>query len=438
MTIVSTNLVITDPDNVLRTNAGIQVSDHEVRVPLATITNQKVLVNHHQGNDRLNATGVTASLSVIAAGGPGNDTLTGGAGADTLDGGDGDDDLNGGAGADTLLLTGSPHLGITTTGTFGSGTDVHSGFEQAVLRGDSRNNRLDASLTDIPVTLLGFGGNDTLLGGSAADQLDGGDGIDFAEVTGNNIVLTNASAPGSDADMLISIEGLQLIASGPNSVIDASAYSLGPVTIIGSSGNDTLRGGAGNDVILAGSGSDIVSGGEGDDFISGGSGSDTLSGNAGNDTIVGGRGRDLIEGNTDADILLGGGGPDTIRGGAGDDFVFGGSGPDSIDGDEGADTLFGGGGADNLAGGTGDDVFNGIPRDDSFNEVVGRDTIIGGNRPEARPAPVEMLILPLGESAELATFQPPEPPPFVENAGDIDHVFAALFSLDLPAGELGF
>jgi Ca2+-binding RTX toxin-like protein len=421
LTIVSTDLVITDPDNVLRTSVGLQVSDHEVRVPLATITSQSVVVNHNQGNDRLNAAGLSASLSLVAAGGPGDDTLIGGAGSDTVNGGDGDDNLNGGAGTDTLLVTGNPHLRITTTSTFGPGTDLHSGFERAILEGDSANNRLDASLADFPVTLLGLGGNDTLLSGSGVDQLDGGDGVDSVEIIGSNIVLTNASAPGASEDTLLSVERLHLIASGPDSVIDASAYTLGPVTIIGSSGDDTLKGGSGNDVILAGSGNDEVSGGSGDDIIRGDSGADTLSGDAGDDTILGGGGRDLIDGNADADILIGGGGPDTIRGGTGDDFVSGGGGRDSIDGDEGADTLFGGGGADNLAGGIGDDTLNGLPRNDSFNAVIGQDTLIGGNRSEGRPAPARMLTPTVAASADIPFFQ--SPPLFSKETKEIDEVF---------------
>ncbi|NQV26358.1 MAG: FG-GAP repeat protein, partial [Rhodopirellula sp.] len=185
LSIVSTDLVITDPDNVLVANAGVQISDNEVRVPLATITNQRIVTTHNQGNDRLNAVGVSSTLSLEAAGGPGDDTITAGAGDDVISGGEGSNDLNGGGGTDTLLVTGNAYLWITDTDAGGSGSHVHSGFERAVLEGGSGNNRLDASQTTIPVTLLGQSGNDTLLGGGGADELNGGDGIDYAEIVGS-------------------------------------------------------------------------------------------------------------------------------------------------------------------------------------------------------------------------------------------------------------
>lgn len=401
LAIVSTNLRITDADNVLVTSVGTQVSDHEVLVPLATITSQQVIANLRAGNDQLNAAGVSATLRLEAAGGPGDDTLTGSSQADTLSGdtgddsllggggddllagGLGDDDLDGGAGTDLLTITQNGHLAITTTQTFGQGTDTFANIEGALIEAGAANNRLDASQATIPVTLLGQGGNDTLLGGSAADSLDGGAGTDFAAVFGNNIVLTNGTAPES-TDTLTSVERLLLKASVRGSSIDASRYTLGPVTIVGSGGDDTLTGSPAGDFILAGGGKDSIDGGGGADLIYGGSGRDTINGDGGNDTILGGRGRDEIDGSADSDFLRGGGGSDTIRGGDGTDRVFGGGGRDFVDGDDGNDTLFGGGGRDDIAGGLGVDQLNGDVRDDTFSQQVGQDLLIGGQRPQAR------------------------------------------------------
>ena len=388
-------LAITDPDNVLVTSVGTQVSNHEIRVPLAAITNNRILVNLNQGNDRLTAASLGTTVVLEVAGGPGDDTIfgspqsdtiLGGAGNDSIiardgndvvDGGEGNDNLDGGSGNDTLQVIADAHLRISTNNTFGAGSDFHAGFEQAVLTAGAGNNRLDASEVNIPVTLSGLGGNDTLLGGSGIDRLDAGNGSDSIEITGTNIVLTDASAPTATGDTLISVESLLLIASGANSLIDASGYTLGPVTIIGSGGNDTLKGGAGNDFVLARSGFDVVTGGPGNDFIAGNAGNDSLSGDDGDDTIIGGRGRDTLAGGQNADVLLGMIGNDTIDGGASADQIRGGGGRDVLNGEDGPDALVGGAGRDNLAGGIGNDTLTGSGGGDSLVGNEGDDVLEG-------------------------------------------------------------
>ncbi|MDA0809136.1 MAG: calcium-binding protein, partial [Planctomycetota bacterium] len=348
------------------------------------------------GNDLFDASLTAGSVSLI--GNSGDDTLTGSSGDDVVSGDSGNNLLMGGAGTDTLWVLGSFHLQLAASTASGAGHDTFSQFEQAVLEGGLGNNRLDASSATIPVLLLGQGGNDTLLGGSGNDVLNGGTGTDFAEITGTNIVLTNASAPGSNGDTLVSVEGLLLIAAGSDSVINAAAYTLGAVTIIGSSGNDTLSGGSGDDLILAGAGDDVVTGGNGNDIIAGNGGNDSLAGEAGDDTILGGRGRDTIDGGENSDVVIGGGGSDTIRGGNGNDTLIGGSGQDSLEGNGGADSLRGGGGRDTLIGNLGADNLNGLDVDDSFSQQVGPDTLIGGNPPAARPAPLIAEVTPLPET----------------------------------------
>ena len=326
------------------------------------------------GNDTI--TGGSGNDTIL--GNQGRDLINGGAGDDNINGGADDDTLTGGAGTDTLSVTANTTLTIGANQTTGNGTDTFSEFEGAVLTGGVGNNRLDASGATFDVTLFGLSGDDTLLGGAGDDSLDGGEGTDAAEITGNNIVLTDTSPLGGGSDTTTSVESLQLVASGAGSTIDASAYTLGPVTIVGSGGDDTLRGGSGDDLIIAGGGDDLVEGGAGNDNLMGNSGDDTISGGDGIDVISGGNGQDLLIGDAGTDVLRGGGGADTLRGGADDDTLFGDAGADTIFGDEGTDQLFGGAGDDGLNGGSGDDIVNGNSGNDTLLGSSGRDTLLGG------------------------------------------------------------
>ncbi|MGZ0163483.1 MAG: hypothetical protein ACKVII_06185 [Planctomycetales bacterium] len=327
------------------------------------------------GNDTI--TGGSGNDTIF--GNQGADVIVGGAGDDNIDGGADNDTLTGGTGTDTLSVTANTTLTIGATQTTGNGTDTFSEFEQAVLTGGVGNNRLDASGATIDVTLLGLSGDDTLLGGAGSDSLDGGSGIDATEFTGNNIVLTDSMAPGGGSDTTTSIESLQLVAAGPGSLIDASAYTLGSVTIIGSGGDDTLLGGSGNDLVIAGGGDDVVDGGGGADNLLGGAGDDTMSGGDGVDSLSGGSGQDELIGDAGTDVLRGGGGSDTLRGGTDDDTLFGEAGADTIFGDDGNDQLFGGAGNDGLNGGSGNDIVNGNSGDDTLLGFTGMDTLLGGS-----------------------------------------------------------
>jgi hypothetical protein len=126
---------------------------------------------------------------------------------------------------------------------------------------------------DVPVTIHGGGGNDSLSGSTRADFLDGGDGDDLLlPQSGNNTVLGGA---GNDA---------------------ISAYD----------GNNLLRGGAGDDSILAlHTGDNILYGDGGHDQLAGGDGNDTLMGGPNADTLDGGLGYDRIYGNRGDDTFLG-------------------------------------------------------------------------------------------------------------------------------------
>src|SRR4029079_7523871 len=112
--------------------------------------------------------------------------------------------------------------------------------------------------------------NERILGGTGADTIDIGAGMDAFGEQGNDIITGNA------ANNLIS----------------------------GGLGDDTLTGGDGADFLFGDAGNDVVSGGNQSDEIRGGAGNDILSGGAGGDFLTGGPGKDFLTGGVDADLFV--------------------------------------------------------------------------------------------------------------------------------------
>jgi Ca2+-binding RTX toxin-like protein len=230
---------------------------------------------------------------------------------------------------------------------------TNDGFTQAFPRanvkaievtGDSGNDRIEiSSAINLPTTLDGGSGNDTIIGGPGKDRIFGGPGDDEIQGNGNRDLLE------------------------------------------GGSGNDVISGGNGNDTLIGGSGSDWLIGGAGlrdaVDYASATSGititiddlfndgetneNDQVSGtvefylgSAFPDNITGNGKPNFIDGRGGNDILIGGGGNDTIVGGTGRDQLFGQSGNDVLIANDGEiDTLSGGSGTDILDDIDGNDVI---------------------------------------------------------------------------------
>lgn len=133
-------------------------------------------------------------------------------------------------------------------------TDAYGTTDTALQYFDPREAAIALLAADTTVRWLGTGFNDTLTGGTAADQISGGNG----------------------ADRLYGMAGNDLLNGG-----------AGNDRLLGSSGNDSLYGGAGNDLIY---------GGAGLDHVGGGTGNDTLWGHGGADHFIlqPGRGTDSI------------------------------------------------------------------------------------------------------------------------------------------------
>ena len=117
--------------------------------------------------------------------------------------------------------------------------------------------------------IVGWGGNDTLIGANKDDKLEGKEGNDSIE---------------------------------------------------GKSGSDTLQGHKGNDTLHGGEGPDRLDGGKGNDSLIGGSGHDTLDGDDGNDVVIGGKGHDYFEEGDGKKVWTGGKGKDKFEIEDDDDF----------------------------------------------------------------------------------------------------------------------
>ena len=357
-------------------------------------------------------TTTTVDVGDTLVGGDGDDTIIGATGNDTISGQAGNDSLLGGDGNDSLL----------------------GGAGQDTLDGQAGNDTLDGQGGSD--TVLGGEGDDTFVftpNGSGVESIDGGDGLNTAQVNGTNLADTITVGATGNA-LTVAVGGSTLIVSGNlqnvivdglagndtitvgdvstvgflqlivrggdgNDTLTAAGANIGAVrlslngdlgndTLIGSNGNDTLNGGAGNDAASGGAGNDTIfgglgndqlGGGAGNDFIDGGDGNDFVNGEAGNDSILGGNGGDTLKGADGADTLNGGAGNDNLNGMAGDDSVLGGVGKDTLAGGAGNDTLDGGRNDDTISGNSGDDKIRGDHGNDFIDAGDGNNTVNGGD-----------------------------------------------------------
>ena len=227
----------------------------------------------------------------------------------------------------------------------------------------------------------------------------------------------------------------------------ALAITILPITITGTSGNDTLVGTTASDAIISDAGNDILTGGAGNDTLTGGAGNDTYIFNLGdgvdtiNDLSLTGEGNALQFGTSidptaltlsyegGALVLNLGGGDQTrlsnfsntdvygahavetfsfadgtvltysqlidrgfdLIGTAGDDVITGTNGVDRIVGGGGNDTINGGAGNDILSGGLGDDTYYfdaGNGNDTVYDNIGENNTLVFG--PGVDPASVTL------------------------------------------------
>ncbi len=244
---------------------------------------------------------------------------------------------------------------------------LSGGAEENTINGKGGNDTLKGGAGDD--TLNGGDGNDVLFGGGNSDILNGGNGIVDRVIDSGDLakfILSNNRLLGNGVDVLIGIEQAQLTGGSGENSLDASAFTLGSVTLNGGGDDDTLLGGSKNDSLI---------GGEGFDYLDGGAGKDTMNGGSGGDDYVVDNAGDVVieTGTFDYDIVnsfisytLGKNleelvlkGTVAINGtGNGLDNLLSGNGAaNTLSGLLGDDTLDGGKGLDRLIGGSGDDVY---------------------------------------------------------------------------------
>ncbi|HTR75829.1 MAG TPA: calcium-binding protein [Solirubrobacterales bacterium] len=324
------------------------------------------LVEGEQGNDHVDG---GEGDGDIVEGNQGDDTLDGGAGnEDVIIGSTGNDKIDGGPGehdiADYQGTGGAVTINLQTQTVTGAENEHLEGIEDAIggsgndtLIGSSEANRLDGGPGDDH--LEATGGGDAAFGGPGSDQCTGG----FAQET------SCGPAAGSDGlatEIYESIDGQStLILTGTSGPDQGTVnYSGGKFTI---SGSDVTNGDPTNPDCSGTSGTIVCSGkvtaieatlGAGNDELTIGQSvphsiGSTLEGGTGSDKLVGGPGNDVLYAGEDSD-------PDTLEGGGGNDVLYGVNifHPKK---DSGAATMNGGPGSDLMIGGQpcDGDTFNG-------------------------------------------------------------------------------
>jgi Ca2+-binding RTX toxin-like protein len=332
---------------------------------------------------------------------------------------------------DLSLLSGTPAVGsvngaglLTVNGTTGndvidvsvsggnvvvkvgnnSQTFTAADVKRLLVNAGNGNDKVNLHTVNVPSSINGGNGNDSLIGGANNDSFDGGNGADLIDGgvggTGDdvhyftrteNLVVTlddvanDGGASDSNADNVKS--NIEVVQGGS-----------GNDRFVGSAANNALAGNGGNDTLLAGDGNDVLLGGLGDDLLDGGFGADVLDGDLGSDTatyasrnagvnvsldtsgtggektgndgnasdglagqrdnvrddvenVIGGKKSDVITGSAFGNHLIGGKGNDRLIGLGGADLLEGGLGNDTCEGGDGKDVLHGNAGNDSLVGG---------------------------------------------------------------------------------------
>jgi Ca2+-binding RTX toxin-like protein len=137
-------------------------------------------------------------------------------------------------------------------------------------------------------TLTGSTAADTIKSAATGLAINSGRGNDSIVSTGADVTINAGS--GNDYVKATGARGSVMGYNGDDIILGGG----GADTFSGGKNNDTLSGGKGNDSLSGDAGNDSLSGGAGKDTLLGGAGNDTLWGGTGNDALYGGTGNDVF------------------------------------------------------------------------------------------------------------------------------------------------
>ena len=300
---------------------------------------------------------------------------------DSLAGEEAENFLDGGFGDDTLVGGGAADVLRGGDDYPTSGEFFETGAGHDSLLGGAGDDSLDGGY-----------GNDTLLGGDGNDFLDGGDSdyLDNDLYAGLELATADSLAGGAGDDTYVVDSAgdavVENAGEGTDEVRSAVSFTLSPnvenLVLLGAGALDAT----GNDL------ANVITGNEAANRLDGGAGIDTLIGDAGDDTYVVNVAGDLV---TEAE----GEGTDTIRTALGtyslesranvENLQYAGSLSFTGTGNSLANVLTGGSGGDSLDGGAGVDTLAGDAGDDTYVVDVAGDVVTeaaGGGTDTVRTA----------------------------------------------------
>lgn len=180
--------------------------------------------------------------------------------------------------ASTTDLPGISNLLVFNTNLVGGGAaDLIQGYRGSdILSGEAGNDTLNGGAAND--TLNGGAGNDRLDAGSGIDSMIGGDGSDryYVRNSGDVVTETNATAAGG-IDLVYAYLSSYLLTSN---VENGRIMSTGTANLTGNVRNNLLTGEIGDNALTGRSGIDTLIGGGGKDTLTGGAGDDIFDFNA--------------------------------------------------------------------------------------------------------------------------------------------------------------